>query len=102
MSKKHTGESLIKEAIVEEEVCELCMCESRKLILRPNLLYRFKIYDDCENCQEIAKYADSHTNEEMPGQAQLDDLIWKITKNWKPSTPEERESINEFFLSKFQ
>lgn len=103
---KHYSKSQIKDKVdskeSEQEITELCLCESRKLVLRPNLLYRFKVYEDCADCVELGKYADSHEDEEMPHKAQIDDLIYQITKDWTPCTPEELRSATEVFLKRFK
>ena len=37
------------------EVVELALCESERLVLKPNQLYIFKVYEDCEACKRIEK-----------------------------------------------
>lgn len=41
--------------LVELEVCELFLCESTKLNLRPNQLYRFIVDEKCTDCLKAAK-----------------------------------------------
>lgn len=37
------------------DVIELALCESEKLILKPNQLYFFRIHPDCLRCKELEK-----------------------------------------------
>ena len=39
----------------EEEVTEMFLCETERLFLRPNQLYRFKVSPDCKRCRELAE-----------------------------------------------
>jgi len=35
------------------EIIELRLCETERLILRPNVLYRFTVASDCPRCTEL-------------------------------------------------
>ena len=37
-----------------QEITEMALCESRHLCLRPNQLYRFIVFPECEECQTLA------------------------------------------------
>jgi hypothetical protein len=37
----------------QNDICELMLCESEKLILRPDMLYRFTVDENCEDCKRI-------------------------------------------------
>lgn len=43
----------------EEKYKSMWLCESQHLILRPNVLYKFEVKDDCEECCRIR---DIHKN----------------------------------------
>lgn len=37
-----------------EPICELWLCESRHLGLKPNQIYLFRINPDCADCKQVA------------------------------------------------
>jgi len=47
----------------ELDICELMLCESERLILRPNLLYRFTVDEECERCKQIANTYEGWRNQ---------------------------------------
>ena len=50
------GEALDREIKLEEsKVIEMNLCETHKLILKPNQLYRFVVAKDCKDCIAMAK-----------------------------------------------
>jgi len=38
-----------------EDVMELCLCESSKLVLKPDKLYRFVVDRECSDCLAMEK-----------------------------------------------
>lgn len=44
--------------IEEKDICELALCETRHIYLKPNQLYRFVIIPDCKECERLAKEAE--------------------------------------------
>lgn len=47
---EHRSEVL---AALDEEVQDLALCESRHLIFKPNLLYRFNVIPGCKACAAL-------------------------------------------------
>ena len=40
-----------------ETVVELALCETAKLFLHPNVLYRFYVMENCEVCKRLTEIA---------------------------------------------
>lgn len=40
-----------------QPICELNLCESRSLCLKPNQIYLFRVAEDCEECKRLAAEA---------------------------------------------
>lgn len=54
----------------------LCLCEQNCVILKPETLYLFKVFKDCEAC---IKLADSYTDFNIP---EFTDIVWPEDKEW--------------------
>lgn len=46
----------VEEYFKAKNICQLCLCESQHLFLRPNQLYFFTVDKDCAKCVELAKH----------------------------------------------
>jgi len=59
------GESMVARSTVgRQEVIVLALCESERLVLRPDQLYRFTVMPGCARCAELASSYSSQTNRE--------------------------------------
>jgi hypothetical protein len=41
---------------MEEEVTVVALCEVDSIFLRPGILYRFEVMDDCPDCKALNVY----------------------------------------------
>jgi len=51
----YTDYDKLKDCHCDGRITELFLCESHRLILRPNTPYIFKVDPTCEKCVEMAK-----------------------------------------------
>lgn len=40
--------------ILQDEIVELMLCETERLALKPDVIYRFKVDQNCESCCRLA------------------------------------------------
>lgn len=49
-----SSDSRVRPLPTLSDTCELALCESQKLILRPGVFYLFRVFEDCADCKRIA------------------------------------------------
>lgn len=49
-----------KDGDSKEDVLEMFLCETEKLILQPNRLYRFRVNALCERCVSLEREGNPH------------------------------------------